>query len=57
MNQQDQPSSNTSEEKKNFDSDKEEIFRKNKTKESQYQSKLGKNLESAENKIFCLLKI
>ena len=62
MNQQDQPSSNTSEEKKNFDSDKEEIFRKNKTKtddytlsaieelKSQYQLKLEKNRDSAVNK-------
>ena len=59
MNQQDQPSSNTSEEKKNFDSDKEEIFRKNSTKtddytlsateelKSQYQLKLEKNRDSA----------
>ena len=37
MNQQDQPSSNTSEEKKkNFDSDKEEISQKNKTKTDDY---------------------
>ena len=62
MNQQDQSSSNTSEEKKNFVPDKEEIFQKSKTKaddfflstieqlKSQYRLKLGKNWESAEKK-------
>ena len=50
MNQQVQPNSNTGEEKKNFFQDKEEIFQKSKTKESQNQSKLGKNLESAKKK-------
>ena len=56
MNQQDQPSSNTSEEKKNFDSDKEEIFRKNKTKTDDYtlsaieESKSQHQLKSEKNR-------